>query len=173
MHLRAAIVEADATLRVVMRDDEEGMQMRKRALIDALDQALRRAEQPAAGDEEHGQQRRQSGRQHAFLQDHRAVEIGGVGKLDLARDAGADGIALEFRGQANADAVHPLLAAKGKGDDVAIGGEVLAEPVGKAEAALARSEQDLGRAERAGGEHDGACASTKRGSASFASDGAK
>jgi hypothetical protein len=63
------------------------------------------------------------------LQDHGAVEIAGVGKLDLPRHASADSVADEFRRMAHADAVHPLLAAEGKGDDVAIGGEPLPQPV--------------------------------------------
>ena len=45
MNLRAAIVERDAAGGIVVRDDEEGMKMRQRALIDALDQALSRAKQ--------------------------------------------------------------------------------------------------------------------------------
>ena len=79
--LRAAIVEADAAFRVVMGDDEEGVKMRQRPLIDAFDQALRGAEQPAAGDEEYGQQRRQRRGQHALLDDHASGRV--------ARDRGA------------------------------------------------------------------------------------
>ena len=106
--------------------------MGQRTLIDAFDQALRGAEQPAACDEEHRQQRRERQGQHAFLQDHAAVEVAPVGQLDLPRDAGADGIADEFRRVTDADAVHPLVAAKGEGDDVAIGREPLPQPVRKA-----------------------------------------
>ena len=78
-----------------------------------------------------------------------------VGKLDLPRHARADGIAHEFRRVTYADAVHPLAAAKGEGDDVAIGREAPPEPVGEAKPALAGAEQDLGRAERAGGKQHG------------------
>jgi hypothetical protein len=49
------------------------------------------------------------------------VEAAIVVKLDLAGDAGADGVAHEFRRIADADAVHPPLAAEREGDDVAIG----------------------------------------------------
>ena len=78
-----------------------------------------------------------------------------VVQLDLAGDAGADGGADEFRRMADADAVHALLAAERKGDDVAIGGEALAETVGDRQPLLARAQQNFGRAERAGGQHHG------------------
>src|SRR5215467_5099663 len=88
----AAVVEPDLALRLVMRDDEEGMEVRERALIDALDQAVRRAKQPAARDEEHRKQRRERRRENPLLDDHAAVEMLAVWKLDLACDAGADHI---------------------------------------------------------------------------------
>ena len=103
----------------------------------------------------------------------RAVESRAIGELDLAGDAGADGIAHEFRRVADADGVHALRAAKGEGDDVAIGGEALAEAVGQAEAHA--------RASGAGSRSSRACRrpaprSWRRRSARFASlasDGAK
>ena len=78
------------------------------------------------------------------------VEAAIVLQLDLAGDAGADGVADEFRRIADADAVHPPLAAESKGDDVAVGGEALAKTVGHGKPLIARAEQNLGRAERAG-----------------------
>ena len=153
--LGAAVAEGDAPACVVVGYHEEGMKRLQRPVIDAPDQALRGAEQPTAGDEEDRQQRRERRWHHPFLDEHGMVEAVGIVKLDLAGDASADGIAIEFRRMADADGVHPLLAAEGEGDDVAVGREALAEAIGNRQSALTRAKQDLGGTEGAGGEDHG------------------
>ena len=100
--------------RLVVGDHEEGVEALQRALIDALDEALRGAEQPAAGDEEHRQERGERRRQHALLNEHAVVEPVAVVELDLAGDAGADGVAYEFRRVADADARSPSPCRQGQ-----------------------------------------------------------
>ena len=106
-----------------MRDGEERLQAGERALVDAGDQALERAEQAAVGDEQRRQQRRQRRRQHAFLDGQAVGKVLLVDDLDLARDAGADVEPLDLGRVADADGVDRQLGAVAEGDDVAVGGE--------------------------------------------------
>ena len=81
----------------VVRHGEEGLQVGERALVDAADEALERAQQAAVGDEQHRQHRRQRRRQHALLDGQAVGELRLVHDLDLARDAGAHLEALDLR----------------------------------------------------------------------------
>ena len=77
-----------------------------------------------------------------------------VDDLDLAGDAGADVEALDLGRMPDADGVDGQLGAVAEGDDVAVGREAPAQPVRQGEPLLARAQQDLGRAQRAGRQHD-------------------
>ena len=138
----------------VVRHGKERLQARERPLVDAGDQALERAQQPAVGDEQRRQDRRQRRGQHAFLDGQAVGEVLLVDDLDLAGDAGADVEALDLCRVADADGIDGELGAVAEGDDVAVGREAFAQPVGKGQALLARAQQDLGRAQRAGSQHD-------------------
>ena len=83
------------------------------------------------------------------------LEVVRIRKLDLAGDASADSVAVEFCRMTDADRVHFGLLAEREGNDVAVGGEPLAQPVGELQSLLARAQQNFRRAERAGGKHDG------------------
>ena len=80
-----------------------------------------------------------------------------VDDLDLARDAGAHIDVSHLERVTEADGVDGGLGAVAEGDDVAVGGEARAEPVGERQALLARAQQDLGRAQRAGRQHHDVC----------------
>ena len=165
-----ALIERDAALAVVMAHDEVGLRAIDRTLVGAEQEALAAAR--ALGDEvddamvgviaelvaTRGQQRRQHRGERrgnrAFLDHHAVLELGCIAQIDEAGDARPHGPRLGDRRLADADAVDSHVVVVGEGQHVAVAGKALAELIGDGKPLLARAQEDLGRTERAGGEHD-------------------
>ena len=170
MTLEPLVVEPDAALAVVVAHDEVGLRAMDRALIGPEHKALalarpllERVEKPlvhvlAEARRASGHERRQhgcqAGRDRSLLDHHAVLEPLGVAQIDEAGDAGPDGTRLGGGRVADADAVDGNVVVVGEGQDVAVAGEALAELLGDGEARRARAQEDLGGAQRAGGEHD-------------------
>ena len=114
---------------------------------------MQRAQQSAVGDEQRRQQRRQRRGQHALLDGQALGKVVRVDDLDLARDAGAHVQPLDLGRVADADGVDGQPGTVAEGDDVAVGGEAAAQPIRHGQPVLARAQQDLGGAQRAGRQH--------------------
>ena len=112
-----------------MRHCEERLQLGERTLVDAVDEALQRAEQAAVGNEQNGKHRRERRRQHAFLHAQLVGEVRLVVDLKLAGNSGADLGAFDLGRVADADGVDRFAGAVAEGDDVAVGREALADAV--------------------------------------------
>ena len=137
-----------------MRHGEEGLQTGKRPIVDASHEALQRAEHAPVRQEQRWQSGSERRWQHPFLYCQAPGELVGVDNLDLTGDACADIDAFDLARMPDAHGVDRNVGAVAEGDDVAIGGEAVAESVGHDEALLAGAQKDFRRAQRPSCKYD-------------------
>ena len=133
-----------------MRHGEERLQAGERPLVDAVDQALQRAEQAAVGHEQHRQHRRQRRRQHALLDRaarwrDRSRRRSRSGRRPQAPTSSPATLA----GWPTPIAFTGSLGAVAEGDDVAVGREALRRARSDSGEALARASAAGSRSSRA------------------------
>ena len=165
---QATVVEVQPAAAVVVRHHEVDERVVHRAAVRAAPDAVELAPQlvhPVAGvrvlaeelrrrREEQRRAPAEPRRDRPVLDHHSAVEQRLPAHVDHACDRRPHRLLPVGVQRPVADAVDGDVAVVGEAEHVAVAGEAVAKAIGERQARLARAQQDLGRAQRAGAEHD-------------------